>query len=313
MADEGELVRRQRGGLDTVLATVMKISTGWAVVVGLVALASCLKLSHPAAGGLGVEFAVTATTLGVVALLWLPSLIRAWALAGGKLEAAGVAATSKGLLGSPEDLIDRLTGIKTTAESVTEKVKDHAPEAAVALRGLDQEVDQMATEYLVGVDTASASAIRTLGRQYERLREMMPPSDVRTVEMTRVVNEARVRAEADSEAAARWGPQLIHSEDQGRRIVGLAFLQASPVVEMFSDLLDLARNSATAFEMFHTLLALRVCVPLLSQPQRQKEQAAEALLNELEEDPRGVDIAADSALPGLIREVAAQLTTGVPV
>jgi len=180
------------------------------------------------------------------------------------------------------------------------------------LRSLDQEVDQMATEYLVGVDTASASAIRTLARRYEQLRETMPPSDVRTIEMTRVVNEARVRAEADPEAAARWGTQLIHAEDQGRRIVGLAFLQVSPVVEMFSDLLDLARSSATAFEMFHTLLALRRCVSLLNQTQSQKEQAAKALLNELEEDPRGVGIAADSALPGLIREVATKLTAGAP-
>ncbi|HEY6551648.1 MAG TPA: hypothetical protein VIY71_10665 [Solirubrobacterales bacterium] len=285
----------------------MKVSKGWAVLVGLVALASSLKVSHPAGGGFGIEFAVTVTTLGVIALLWLPSLLRAWSLAGGKLEAAGVAATSQGLLGSPEDLIDRLTGIKTTAEKVTEKVKDQAPEAAAALRSLDQEVDQMATEYLVGVDAVSASAIRALGRQYERLRAVMPPGDIRTIEMTRVVNEARVRAEADPQTAARWGPQLIRSEDQGRRIVGLAFLQAAPVAETFSDLLHLIRNSATAFEMFHTLLALRESAPLLTQSQR--DQAAEALLDELEEDPRGVDIAADSALPALIREVAAELTS----
>lgn len=310
MADEGEL-GGQRGGLDAVLGTVMKVSKGWAVLVGLVAMASCLKLSHPAGGGFGIEFAVTATTLGVIALLWLPSLIRAWSLAGGKLEAAGLAASSEGLLGSPEDLINRLTGIKTTAGSVSEKVKDQAPEVAVALRGLDQEVDQMATEYLVGVDAVSDSAIRALGRHYERLREVMPPSDTRTVEMTRVVNEARVRAEADPETAAKWGEQLVLSEEQGRRIVGLAFLQAAPIAKTFPDLLYLVRNSATAFEMFHALLALRECAPLVSQSQR--GQAAEGLLDELEEDPRGVGVAADAGLPSLIKEVAAALASPAAV
>jgi hypothetical protein len=309
--DGGELAEGRREGLDAVLGTVMKVSKGWAALVGLTALASCLRVSHPAGGGFGIEFEVTATTLGVVALLWLPSLIRAWSLAGGRLEAAGLAATSKGLLGSPEDLIDRLTGIKTTTGEVTQKVKEQAPEAAEALRGLDLEVDQIATEYLGGVDAVSASAIQRLGRQYERIREMMPPGDKRTFEMTRVVNEARVRAEADLQAAARWGSQLLRAEDQGRRIVGLAFLQAAPTASAFSDLLELVQTSATAFEMFHTLLALRESAPRLTPSQR--EQAAEVMLKELEDDPRELDITADSTLPVLIREVAAALTSSAAI
>jgi len=307
MGEAGELSPQRPGGLDTALKTVMKVSRGWAGLVGFLALASCVKLTHPSGGGLDVEFAVTATTLGVVALLWLPSLLRVWSLAGGKVEAAGVAATSGGLLASPEDLINRLTGIKTTAEKATEKVKGQAPEAAAALRSLDKQVDEMASEYLGGSDTVSESVIRALGRQYEQLRESLPPGDARTVEMTRVVNEARLRAEVDTLNAMQWAPRLITLEDEGRRIVGLAFLQAVPLPGAFPGLLRLVRHSATAFEMFHTLLAIRASGPLLSSSE--KEEAARVMLEELEEDPRGVEVASDPGLRGLIREIAADFTS----
>lgn len=283
----------------------MEIPTFWAVIVGVLAFASCLTIGHPASGGLTVEFGISATTVGVVALFWLPPLLRVWSLTGGKLEAAGVAASSKGLLGSPEELIERLTTIRTASE----EAKRQAPEAEEVLRSVDKEVAEIATEYLVGSGAVNDAAITALARHYEQLREDMPPGNPRTVEMTRIVNEARVRGEADPEAASSWGVKLIRSNSEGERIVGLAFLQVAPSVTALSDVLDLIRHSTTAFEMFHALMTLEAMITVLTRTER--DRARQVLVDELE-DPRGVGIAADPNLPGLIGEVSARLGAGPP-
>jgi hypothetical protein len=282
-----------------VLSVVMEIPTIWIWAMIALAVLSCIQLDHPAHGGLAVSFSVGTTTVAVVALIWLPALLRLLSLTGGRVKAAGLEASAKGLLGSPEDLIIGLADIRAGAE----EAKRQAPEAAKPLQGVTEQIDQIAA-HLGAEEAITEDAITRLAGRYKDLRASMNPGDERTFEMTRVVNEAQVRAAADPDTAKRLGPSLIRSEDQGERIVGLAFLQEAPANSAFHDVLALVRESATAFEMFHALLALEELAPLLRS--RERREAIETLRAE-KEDPRQVGVMNDSNLPSLIDVVIGAL------
>jgi hypothetical protein len=282
------------------LKTVGEIPATWTWAMLALGLASCLSITHPADGGWEVSFAVTTTTVGIFALIWLPALIRLLALTGGRIKAAGVEATTGGLIGSSEDLIQGLTGARTAAE----QAQLNMPEVHETLEKVTAKIDQIAEQFVVAGEAIPDAAVARLARRYEELRASLPPGDERTVAMTEIVNEARVRASADRERARNLGVLLIRSRSDGQRIVGLAFLQEAPSVDAFDDVLGLVTSSATAFEMFHALAALRSLIPELS-PDRRR-QAVEALRTE-EADPRGVGVMDDSNLPRLIDLVIEEL------
>jgi hypothetical protein len=123
--------------------------------------------------------------------------------------------------------------------------------------------------------------------------------------MTRIVNEARVRAASAPGLAGQKGLKLLASPFQGDRIVGIALLQVAREIAGLGDLLRLVSGSATAFEMYHALLALQDLV--LAMNSQQRAHTAEVLESELA-DPRGVGVLADPALPSLIRHAISELS-----
>lgn len=125
--------------------------------------------------------------------------------------------------------------------------------------------------------------------------------------MTRVVNEARVRAGTERSEARDLGVFLIRSRSAGKRLVGLAFLQEAPEPGALEDVLGLVSGSATAFEMFHALVAIKEMSPLLTASQ--KEAAIETLERE-KDDPRGIGVMDDANLPTLIDQVLDSLVSG---
>ena len=287
------------GDLSGVLAVVMKIPMGWVWAMVVLAVLSCVSISHPPDGGVGVTFSVGATTVGVIALIWLPALLRLLVLTGGRVRAAGVEASSEGLLKS--ELIERLTNIRTA----TEEAGRQAPEAEERLKGVAVQVDQMAAEFLSGASPITDEDVRRLALEYEQIRASMESGDERTVAMTRVVNEARVRAAGDPAEARQLGRVLIRADRQGERIVGLAFTQEAPTRQAFDDVLALVLQSETAFEMYHALLALEQLAPQLTHKER--KQAIDGLLKE-KKDPRGVGVMQDNYLPALIDHNLSVLT-----
>lgn len=282
------------------LANVMVIPRAWLAAMVVLAFLSCLTITHPEGRGVEVNFGVTVTTIGVVALIWLPALIRLLSLTGGRLRAAGVEASSTGLLDSPEDLIVRLARIKT----VTEEAKRRAPQAGKLLGGVDQEVDRLANEYLSGSDAVSERTAALLAREYERARGSMEPGYERTIAMTRIVNEASVRGGGDLGEAARLGVRLIRSAHEGERVVATAFLQVAPTREGLDGLLGLISTSDAKFETYHVLRALGCLSPSMSDGEKQR--ALKVVRAELA-DPRERGIVTDAYLPSLFEHVIAAL------
>jgi len=290
------------GSLEQLLAVVMRLPRLWLAILTAVALLSTLEVNHAAEHGWSVHFEVDAVTLGVMALIWLPALLRLLSLTGGTLKGAGMEVSSEGLMGSPEGLINDLTAIRTEAEQVTKQ--SPGVDAERLSRELQRQVDQMASEYLSAARAVDKEAIQRLSAEYEATRSRMPAGDVRTREMTRIVNEARVRASANRDAAARAAGELLRSEHEGERIIGLAFVQEAGGTHRMSDVLQRIENSTSAFEMFHALIALREIEPGLEL--HQTESAVQILKRE-KTDYRGVGVMQDAYLPSLIDDVIARL------
>lgn len=82
---------------------------------------------------------------------------------------------------------------------------------------------------------------------------------------------------------------LLRSNGQGDRIVGLALVQANPSALNIDDLLRIFSSSASAFEQYHSLLALDAIAPILGTGDR---AMAVSVLEREKADPRGLGVSA---------------------
>ena len=280
--------------LEDLLRTILRIPWYWAVGMAAVAVASCLKVTRAPGGDVEVTVEVGTIAIVALALIWLPAVIRLFSTTGGSMKGAGFEAATPGLVGP-------LTAIRTAVDQL--KLADADPRSVA--QAIEIEVGQIAAEY-VPADQFSEAALEALARSYEQARTALAPGGARTLEMTRIVNEARVRARAAPDAARSHVLRLLGSSAPGDRIMGLALAQEVPTRDALPRILDLVSNSATAFEMYHALLALERLAPSLQETDRQK---AIAVVEEAKADPRGVGTMSDRELPGLIVEAIEALKT----
>jgi hypothetical protein len=284
------------------LPFIMRIHPAWVVGMVVVAIVASVDVTRPTHGRIALHVGFGTVAMAAVALIWLPALLRLVALTGGSLKAGGVEAQATGLLG----LVDYLANIRTATEQLEPSASGAAADPAQVMRQVNVEVNRIAASYLPPAETVNDAALASIARRYEQIRREQPRGPKRTVAMTRCVNEARVRAKAAPDRAHGRALQLLTSEAEGDRIVGLAFVQEAPDAAAFQAVLRLFTGSATAFEAFHALVALERMTPLLSSDQR--DQAIAAVEHE-KTDPRGVDILDDPDLPRLMEATLEGLRT----
>jgi hypothetical protein len=291
------------GGARAFLDLVIDVPRWWLALSLALAAVSSVSVDRVATGAFVVHFAVGATTIGAVALYWLPAVLRLLSLTGGRGKVLGVEAAAGGLASAPEALIAGLARIRTDV-SVVERA---SPDVSGLAESVRSEVDRIAGTYLAGTDSLTADALAGLTRRYEHVRASQPRSPQRAIQMNQILDEARVRARGTPGEAATLAVPLLRSARDGDRVVGLAILQQEPRAEAFEDTLHLVQNGASAFEQYHALTALRAMAPLLSAAQR--AQAASVLEVE-SKDPRGVGLADDPYIPSAIAAALAELRRG---
>jgi hypothetical protein len=123
--------------------------------------------------------------------------------------------------------------------------------------------------------------------------------------MNKLVNEVRIRAAASPALARRHAPALLRSGREGDRIVGLALTQGSPSTDSCDDLLRIFSASASAFEQYHSLLALNEIASILGPEDRAQ---AISVLEREKSDPRGVGLMNDPYIPSWIDAVLSKLS-----
>jgi hypothetical protein len=265
-----------------------------------VAVASTIDTTFPQGGHTRWHFAVGAISLTAIALIWLPTAIRLLLLVGGSVKAAGVEASAIGILQSPDKLIDDLANLRTS----TEQLGQELPTGGERVQVIGAEVDQIATRYLPSEETLPAGVLDDLAREYERIRRDMPRGQSRTIAMNKLVNEVRIRAAASPMSARRKALPLLRSIREGSRIVGLGLVEGSPAAEFCDDLLRIFSNSVSAFEQYHSLLALSQIAPILGTADRAR---AASVLEREKSDPRGVGLMEDPYIPSWIDNVLSKL------
>lgn len=247
-------------------ATLLDIPTLWIFALSLVALLTALSLQYDESGGFSLALDVGVVTLAAVALVWLPSVLRLFAL-GGRFKWRDIEAEFRGLAGSDSltgDVLNTLNAVRrdgSLPQATKEKVDDTIGRLEEALTSTlaASEEDRKST---------ARQRLKRLSRKYESTRSRMESSDDRTYAMERIVSEMKVyAAEADLDV-----PQLRTWFDRrpGERIAVLAVLQRLPMPEVFDIVLEGIGNSRSAFEQYHALRAAQEVLGQLSSEQKQE-------------------------------------------
>lgn len=255
----------------------------------LAAVLAAIDVRTDASGVYEFGFHVGQASLIALGLIWLPSLLKVFALVGGSIKAVGIEASVQGVL-TRADAID----ISVNARQVTSASDEE--ERRVAAQELEQVINRLVIPTVENASISEASLFQ-LARDYERLRRDHGPGSRRTSAMTRIVNESRVRASLAPEAALQQAGMWLQSNRPGDRIVGLGLTQETGDPTEFERVLGLVSGSESAFEMYHALLALQEMSVGLDEVQ--KRQAIEVLEHEAT-DPRPVEVNADPGLPTLL-------------
>lgn len=251
-----------------VLRHLIVVPPVWAIIVILAALLSAFEVVWKEGETIQVAVRVTGFTAAILGLVWLPSLLRTWALVGGNLKTSVGEASSPGIL---ESLIPRLqpdAALATTAavaaaaeQAETEASPAERPELRRIVATLDATVDAPVMDR-----SAAVQRVKTLAAQYDALRENVPSGRDRTRLMTQIVFEARALARAGLDpptAVATFRPA-----SNGERVTGLALVQGAPTPDAFDVVRDAIAHSRSAFEQYTALVTMESLIGLVSAEER---------------------------------------------
>jgi hypothetical protein len=281
-------------GIAKLVSAVTLLPRLWVALMIVVAVAAAVNLGTTEAGAFRWHVAVGPVSLIAIGLIWLPAALSVLFVAGGSIKAAGIEAATDGILAADE-FFDDLANLRTTADPVG----GGAPDPAVARR-MDTAIDRIVSRHPFPESVLSEERLNREAREYEQIRGAMASSDERTMAMTQLVSEVRIRAAAAPSAAMKYAPVFMRSAREGDRIVGLAIAEGAPSADLFDDVLRIFSTSASAFEQYHSLLALSEVAPVLGPVQRQH---AIAVLQSEMADPRQVGLMNDPYIPSTIRHV----------
>ena len=117
-------------------------------------------------------------------------------------------------------------------------------------------------------DTSAQAAVeQALATRYEQIRNQSSPDAQRTSEMNQLVAHVRGFALQGAYTPAEI-QRIFASGTEGNRIVALALSFMKPDPLIFGSILEAIRNSKSAFEQYHALLAARALLPKLNDIQK---------------------------------------------
>jgi hypothetical protein len=281
--------------LDAVLASFMRPHRWWPRAMMVATVLSTVDVSRSATGDVAWSFRLSALTAGLLALIWLPTLLRLLIVSGGSIKTPAGEASTRGLM----DVLGTLTA-ETKRETIPSVLAAlTSPEAfagagdRVAIRGMRRE---LSAELATATDGGSArERLDRYAEAYEELRAGDAPGHDRTQRMTRITAEARALART-KRLSCDEVRELLASGSDGERVIALSIAQDQPDKRLF-DLVDAAiRDSRSAFEQYHALGAASEVLADLDPGQRVRLRET---LTAIEADPRS-GVAADPGRSTLV-------------
>jgi hypothetical protein len=248
------------------METAIQLPRHWLIVGGVLVLLSMFDVARVAEGGLSFAFRITNTTAILVALIWLPALIKLFALVGGEVRTPAGEMTSPGVAGLCQrlwEVTDRDTQdeVGGTLIGVATRAEESAPsEQQAEVRQIRRELEE---EYASWIPFEQARReMDQLGQSYVELRKL-PSGTQRTMLMESVAG--RMRALAPRAAVSPEDVNdYLQSGHQGKRLLGLSVLEWSGDTSHFDQVLQIIDGgSKSAFEQYHALRAVEKMLPRL--------------------------------------------------
>ena len=250
------------------LEILLPIPRPYIFVLGLAIFLSLFQITRNPQGAVTVTFGLTNITAVLLALIWLPFLLKVIALSGGGFKTMAGEASLTGLLGllsnlDPETQREALS----TTLGVLEAAEPKLPQTE---RTRLQEIKQGLETQLASLPPETQKARQQLlnfARLYEALREDMPWSAARTFRMETLMAQARTLAKQSGYTLLEIS-EIYARQTEGDRVIALALVQANPDARFFELVLDSIDHSESGFEQYHALVAMERMLPLLDPEQK---------------------------------------------
>lgn len=253
-------------GVRRALEDAFHLRPFWTGLIMTAALMSTFEVAYTRDGTL-VNYHVTATTALLIALMWLPNMIRTVSIIGGGLKAAGVELTMTGL-GAFLDQLPPEVRNETLPKLIAGGDTAAATAPARERAGIQDSVRTMVSSLAGASPTQDPhAALFELANGYENIRASQPASSQRTVAMSETV--ARMRAAG--EKLANPGAvieKLFQNNTDGSRIAMLALIRNDPDPRYLDMVLRVVSDARSPFEQFQALKALEEMRPKLDENAR---------------------------------------------
>lgn len=239
--------------IQSVIDLLFPLPRVWLLVVLVAILLSTFEVTLNADRTITATFRLNAITAVLIALVWLPVLLKVIALTGGGIKTAAGEATTPGLL-------DLLVNVVATLDSVEENIP---ADQRQRLQQVRHRAELQVASLSPGAEEARAR-LDQLAQDYEELRRSMPAGQERTYKMTSLVAEARALARSAGYSPAEIR-DLFQNGSDGERITALALIQAHPRTELSDVALQAVGNSRSAFEQYQGLRVIDSLAYLLTE------------------------------------------------
>ncbi|MEC4881401.1 MAG: hypothetical protein SAL70_08640 [Scytonema sp. PMC 1070.18] len=260
---EGESGQISIQAVEWLLKQIIDIPKKWIIISIIFILLSTIQITWGKEKSF--QFKVNSTTAIFLALTWLPSVLKIFALTGGAVKTPAGEITGSSMMPMLRSLTPDSLGFLIEQTKLAEEAAP--PQQQLEMRQIRQEWQK---EYASRIPASEArELLEKLAQQYKEIRISMPSGSKRTFEMESVAGRMRALA-SQINFSEKEVLDLLQSQDQGKRLLGLSIAEWSGEPTYFAPVLHMISHSETAFEQTCALRAVQSMLFKLNPQQKEK-------------------------------------------
>jgi hypothetical protein len=251
-----------REAVDWLLRRILHIPKNWLIISSLFILLSTFQITG--SEKLTFKFQVTNTTAIFLALIWLPSVLKIVALTGGAIKTPAGEITGSSMVPMLQSLTGDTLGFLIEHTKLAEDIAP--PQQQLEMRQMRHEWQKVYASRVPASEIQKQ--IESLSQRYKEIRNSLPSGAKRTFEMESITGRMRALA-PEVNLSEPEVDNLLKSNDQGKRLLGLSITEWSGDPTYFYAVLNMINSSETAFEQTCALRAAEKMVIKLNSVQKQ--------------------------------------------
>ncbi len=252
-----------REAIDWLLRKIIVLPKNWLIINLIFIILSTIEITW--GKDFSYKFAVKNTTAIFLTLMWLPAILKIFALSGGVLKTPAGELDSSGMINMLQSLSADSLGFLIEQTKSAEEVAP--PEQQQEMRQIRQEWQRYYSSKIPVSD--AQQLLEGLAQRYKDIRKSMPSGAQRTFEMESIAGRMRALAETVNFPVSEVN-RFLKSDDQGQGLLGLSIVEWSGDPIYFDFVLHLIGNSKSAFEQTIGLRAMESMLPRLDVQQKIK-------------------------------------------